>query len=164
MGILFMENWINIKGYYGDYKISNFGRVKSFKNNNEKLLKFGICNSGYKMVNLSKNNINKNHMIHKLVYENFNNIELKGKLIVIDHIDNDKLNNNLENLQVITQRENSYKDKISKSGNYNVYLNCGNYLVRMRIDGIKKSFGTFKNIQDAIIKRDEVIKSLKYEK
>lgn len=159
-----MENWINIKGYYGDYKISNYGRVKSFKNNNEKLLKFGICNSGYKMVNLCKNNISKNHMIHKLVYENFNNIELKGKLIIIDHIDNDKLNNNLSNLQMITQRENSYKDKISKSGNYNIYLNCGNYLVRMRINGIKKSFGTFKNIEDAIIRRDEVIKNLTYGK
>ena len=157
-----MEIWINIKGYHGDYKVSNFGRIKSFKNNNERLLKYGICNSGYRFVNLYKNNTTKNYMIHKLVYENFNNKELKGKFIIIDHIDNNKLNNNLDNLQMISQRENSFKDKISKSGNYNIYLNSGNYLVRMRINGIKKSFGTFKNIEDAIIKRDEVIKNLEY--
>jgi hypothetical protein len=151
-----MEIWIDIKNYNGDYQISNYGNVKSLKGK-PKILKYGYCNSKYKKVSLCKNNECKSFMIHKLVYENFNDIILTGKHIIIDHIDNNKNNNNLDNLQLITQRENSFKDRISKSNHFNIYLNNSSYIVRMRINGSKKTFGTFKNINDAIKKRDEII-------
>jgi hypothetical protein len=88
-------------------------------------------------------------MVHKLVFETFND-KNSNRTFVIDHIDNDKLNNKINNLQLITNRENSTKDKKQLSGNYCIYITKNNnYMVRLRINGLKKSLGTYKNLDDA---------------
>ena len=51
------EIFKDIKGYEGLYEISNYGRVKSFKWNKEKILKGNINNKGYLRVTLLKNNV-----------------------------------------------------------------------------------------------------------
>jgi hypothetical protein len=122
-----------------------------------KILKTKIGTNGYFMVSLSKKNIQKSFMIHKLVFENFTG-KVSDRKIVIDHINNIKTDNRLENLQLITNRENSYKDKKSKSGHYCIYRNSGAWLVRLRIDNVKKSLGTFKCINKAIECRDNYLK------
>lgn len=93
---------INIDKYKELYLITNHGRCFSKKTNNE--LKKSI-KSGYYNVKLYDIDRNKEeYLIHKLVYLTFNN-DYDNKN-VIDHIDGNKLNNNIKNLRCITQSEN----------------------------------------------------------
>lgn len=155
------EIWKKVKGYENLYEISNTGKIKSLRFNKEKILKPALSTSGYFMIALWKDKKPKYQSIHSLIAINFLNYKITTRKIVVDHIDNNKLNNCVKNIQIISNRENSFKDKKSKSGEYNIYLNSGAYLVRMRINGVKQTFGTFKNIEDAIIKRNFVINKLK---
>ena len=104
-----MEIWKTIKEFK-DYQISNLGRIKSLKNNKEKILVSHPNEKGYYNIDLYLNNKRKTLRIHKLVAEYFLNHKGDGTMkLVIDHIDNDKSNNNDNNLQIITNRENSSK-------------------------------------------------------
>lgn len=105
-----MEVWKDIKNYEGLYQISNLGRIKSIFYSNNKILKPSIYkNPGYYYIRLYKNEIRTKKYIHILVAEAFlNHIPNKYKLIV-DHKNNNKLDNNVNNLQVITQGDNIRK-------------------------------------------------------
>lgn len=108
------EKWSPIKEYEGYYAVSNFGNVKSVerkvKNRNgyrivkERILKPSISNKGYYLVTLSKNGKLHTFAIHKMVMEHFNRCAFDYE--VINHIDHNKLNNNISNLEYITQKEN----------------------------------------------------------
>jgi hypothetical protein len=150
------EIWKDVIGYEGLYQVSNLGNVKSIYYNKGKVLKILLTTNGYKIINLYKDKKSMPKLIHRIMFESFYGIKSCRKF-VIDHIDNNKLNNDLDNLQYISNRENSYKDKKSKSGHFNIYLNSGSYLVRMRVNGFKKSIGTFKTIEEAIICRDNYL-------
>ena len=115
------EIWKDIPEYKGIYQASSFGVIKSLPR--EVLIKgkYPIISkeiimtpfkdiNGYLMVSLTKNNIKKLIKVHQLVAMAFLGHERCGHKIVVDHIDNDKLNNNLSNLQLITSRENTCKD------------------------------------------------------
>ena len=93
------EIWANIKDY-DDYQVSNLGRICSYKNNDRKIIKGWIQNTGYLTVNLD----NKKYSVHRLVAETFIH-KIKGKNVV-NHIDGNKLNNNIENLEWCTTKEN----------------------------------------------------------
>lgn len=122
------EEWKDIKDYEGLYQISNFGRVKSLNYLNTKqprILKPKTYRGGYLCVCLSKNGVVKYPKIHRLVYDNFIGIDKpykrrgKGNEIwVINHKDENRTNNRLDNLELITQTENvnygSAKEKQSK--------------------------------------------------
>lgn len=97
--IFLNEIWANIHNYE-DYQISNLGRVRSYKNGKEKLIKGWIQNTGYLTVSLN----NKKYSVHRLVAETFIH-KLKGKNYV-NHIDGNKLNNNVNNLEWCTLQEN----------------------------------------------------------
>lgn len=111
------EKWLPIKEYEGYYVVSNFGNVKSVerkvKNKNsyrivkERILKPSISNKGYYLVALSKNSKSHTFAIHKMVMEHFNRCAFDYE--VINHIDHNKLNNNISNLEYITQKENCIK-------------------------------------------------------
>jgi hypothetical protein len=105
----FMEIWKDIEGYNG-YQVSNYGRVRSLKFNKEKLLSLNVANTGYRMVGLHGEKY-KRFTVHSLVAIAFLGHKPNGYKIVVDHIDNNPLNNNVENLQLITNRENISKQK-----------------------------------------------------
>ncbi len=104
-----MEIWKDIKGYEGYYQISDSGRVKSLKRKakhssgngyrtvNEIILKSIIDASGYVKVNLNKDGKIKTFTVHQLVAITFLNHMPCGHNLVVDHVDNDKLNNNVQN-------------------------------------------------------------------
>ena len=114
INIKIMEIYKDIKGYEGMYQVSNLGNVKSLKRKgrkNERLLKHTINSHGYFCVCLCKDKTQRSVKIHQLLAMAFLNHTPNGRKIVVDHIDNNPLNNNLENLQLITFRENLSKDK-----------------------------------------------------
>lgn len=139
-----MELWKDIEGYEGIYQTSNLGRVKSFKWNNIRILKFGFDSQGYKMVVLCKNNKLKTRTVHSLVWDAFGTRKRNGRKLQIDHINNNKLDNRIENLQLLTQRQNISKGMKLKRGKYpiGVCKDGNNYKARIMIKSKTKHLGT----------------------
>ena len=99
-----IEEWKDIKGYEGLYQVSNLGRVKSFQDGSERILKRGTHRYCYMMIVLCKHGKVKNFRIHPLVAEAFiTNPEHKPQ---VNHIDEDKTNNAASNLEWVTAKEN----------------------------------------------------------
>lgn len=112
-----IEDWKDIIGYEGLYQISNFGNVKTLKYNKSKLLKGAVNNCGYRQVNLSRDGVVKSFKIHQLVTTHFLNHVINGYQKVINHIDFDRLNNVVSNLEIVSPRENTNKKHLNASSN-----------------------------------------------
>lgn len=102
--------WKTIKGYEGLYEVSNDGRVRRLRfingrHNFEKIKesKQTLNTWGYMTVNLCKNGKSNTKRVHRLVAEAF----LGESNLQIDHIDGNKQNNNLSNLEYVTPKENT---------------------------------------------------------
>lgn len=90
-----IEIWKDIKDYEGLYQVSNYGRVRSLKT--YMILKPRKSNSGYFRVGLSKKGKHKWFLIHRLVATAFLSNPLN--LPQVNHKDENKTNNKLENLE-----------------------------------------------------------------
>lgn len=160
-----MENWKDIKGYEGFYQVSDLGRVKSLrrwienKGNggyflDSKLLKISLS-KGYPSVYLNKEGIGKRFRVHQLVAVAFLNHKPCGYELVVDHIDNDRLNNKIENLQIITNRDNCSKDRKGYSSKYvGVYYNkegINHWRSTISVGGSIISLGSFNTEERASI-------------
>ena len=102
-----MEIWKDISGYDGKYQVSNFGNVRSFsKWKNGELLRPGISKTGYYFVNLVRFGREKIdcHRVHRLVAKSF--LENPNDLPEVNHIDGNKLNNRVENLEWCSRERN----------------------------------------------------------
>jgi hypothetical protein len=130
-----MEEWRDIQGYEGYYQVSNWGRVKSLQRTansisggrtvRERILKQSLCR-GYLFVVLVKPGLKrKMYKIHRLVASNF----LDGRNEVVNHIDGDKLNNKLDNLEWCSQSSNEHHAKINKL-KYNKRGDDGRFIPR----------------------------------
>ena len=112
------EIWKEVKGYEGYYKISNLGRIKSVerfvgtirngkKTKNklkEKILKGNIDKYGYKKIDLYKKGKRKNLKIHTIVANAF--LNKTNENYEVNHKDENKLNNNVLNLEWVSHKEN----------------------------------------------------------
>ena len=114
------EIWKDIPEYEGIYQVSTFGNVKSLGNNKskkEKILKNFISGTYY-MIELNKKGLSKQFLVHQLVAIAFlNHIPCKHKLVV-NHINFNRLDNRVENLEIITQRENTNQKHLKSSSKY----------------------------------------------
>jgi len=145
-----IEEYRAVKGYEGLYEVSNFGNIKSLKRKrvlNDKILNPPINQKGYRLVNLNKNGLKYKIEVHQLIAIAFLNHIPNGFKIVVDHIDNNKLNNRLDNLQLITNRENCSKDKNGTSKYTGVHWNkqCKKWHCSILINGKSKYLGLYTN-------------------
>ncbi len=125
-----MEIFRNVLGYDGIYQVSNLGNVKSlekkakgrngsFRTIKERILKAGISGGNrYLKVSLWKDEKPKTRMIHQLVAESFLNHKPDGMKLVVNHINHNKLDNRVENLEIVTSRENANQKHMKSTSKY----------------------------------------------
>ena len=122
------EIWKSVPTFIG-YEVSNLGRVRSIDREVVDTIgrvqrKVGtilkpLNSTIYHAVTLVNSSGGRSQVkIHKCVALAFLDNDYKSKGLVVDHIDNNPLNNNLNNLQIITIRENSSKDRKGYSSKY----------------------------------------------
>lgn len=117
------KEWRPIPGYEGLYEASNYGEIRSLPRATTKgriLKQYINPKHGYAYVSLSKNNKQKAKRVHIAVVEAFTDYRSNGfnPDAVIDHIDSNKLNNCLWNLEVCTQKENDRRSRENKLQEY----------------------------------------------
>ena len=151
------EEWKKIKEFE-HYQVSSFGRVKSLKFDKEKILKQNKSGSGYLNISLYKDSKPKTITVHKLVAIGFLNHITSGCNIIVDHIDNNKSNNRLDNLQIITQRLNVSKDKKTKFTG--VYKSKNKWRSRIKVNGKNIHLGLFNTEEEASKKYQSYLKTL----
>lgn len=109
------EIWKDIEGYEGIYQISNTGKVKSlpkewwtgrhYIKTPTKILKPSLDRKGYLKITLCKNTHHVTYRLHRLLATAFiPKVENKN---FINHVDGNKINNNLSNLEWVTSKENN---------------------------------------------------------
>lgn len=113
--------WKEISGYEGLYEVSDTGLVRSLKFGKKRILSAGKQRKGYLAVQLCKDGICKNLLVHRLVARAF--IPNPKNLKTVNHIDENKMNNNVNNLEWLSRGDNARysRDKpvvqLSKNGN-----------------------------------------------
>lgn len=140
-----------------NYQASNLGNIRSkdfivIRSDGKphtvksKILKQSL-NSGYLCVN-----VKGKKYVHQLIAEAFLNHKTKGhKGKVVDHIDNDRMNNKLSNLQLITNRQNCSKNRTGISDKTGVFWrkNRGHWFSQIQINGKQTYLGSFKTELEA---------------
>lgn len=110
--------WKSIPNYEGLYEISDCGEVMSLnyrKKNIRHPLSIFSNRKGYRMVNLAKEGNTKSYRINRLMAAAFLGMDLNSDLTV-DHKDEDKSNDTLSNLQILSRGDNMRKSSLgSKS-------------------------------------------------
>ena len=101
-----MEKWKDIKEYEGLYQVSNLGNIKSLPRatTKGKILVKNLDYDGYQKVTLSKLGVHKQFSVHKLVATAF--IPNPNNFTEINHIDENKANNSVDNLEWCTSTYN----------------------------------------------------------
>lgn len=154
-----LEEWKDILGYKGLYQVSNLGRVKGLKRTivrsngviysaKEKIMKIHKSTNNYSIVILNKDGISKTKQLHQLVASAFLKYDPCPINAVVNHIDHNRTNNLLSNLEIVSQRKNSNKKHLKSSSKYTgVCWDKTNkyWKASIRIDGKIKHLGTFKN-------------------
>ena len=156
------EIWKDCVGYEGRYQVSNLGNVRSIANNKgtyqERLLsQRQTTTSDYLYVNFTVKDVTKHHSVHRLVAKAF--IANPSNKATVNHIDGNKLNNNVCNLEWSTYSENlkhAYANGLNKAsrsalgqklGSSSKYLYVAYDQSRDRFRASVKILGTRKSMQ-----------------
>ena len=115
------EEWKDVVGYEGFYQVSDLGRIRTVTRKQwngqswhlveSLVLNTSVQNGGYLRVVLSVNGTKKYKTVHRLVAEAFLDMPEGNEKFVVNHKDEDKLNNNVNNLEWITISENNTYNK-----------------------------------------------------
>ena len=163
------EIWKDVPGYEGRYVVSNLGRVKSLGRTKrtihgvipvyEKILIGGFSKKGYRSVRLSRDGFSETRQVHQLVAIAFLAHTRCGMKYVVDHIDNNKLNNHVSNLQITSSRINGSKDRTSASGLTGAYKkSCGVITSQVVLDGKMYYLGSFDTVEEANTAYNKAVK------
>lgn len=169
------ERWKDVKGFEGIYKISNKGRIKVLRRWKVNLKKYEKCDKiltptdngyGYLIIRLNKRGVKKNKYIHRLVAEHF--IDNPKNLPVVNHLDYDKKNNDVSNLEWCTQQENVRHSIVNMHKRRTVtHTNTGERYIsfskkrnKYRICVDRKEYPSVNTLEEAIKVRDRVLKGV----
>ena len=170
-GVTCVEQWKDIPDYEGYYQISNLGRVKSLEKTliirkrkcvyKPLIKKPHISKRGYWEIGICKNRLGVTKKIHRLIAISF--IDNPKNHPQINHIDGNKLNNNISNLEWVNNRENSchsFKSSncTSKYTGVSYFKRDNKWRSSIQVNGVTIRFGMFKTEEEAYQKR------LQYEK
>ena len=153
-------NLVDIKDYEGKYAIDlNTNKIWSYS---KKSYKSPDMNTdGYLCIWLWRDNKRKSFKLHRLVYQ-YNNLDIDISNLIIDHIDRNKLNNNLDNLRLATKSQNCCNQKVrvdNKLGVKNIKMNGRSYVVRITKNKIVYH-KSLKTLNEAIEWRDLKLKEI----
>lgn len=141
-----------------NYLVNKQGKVKSTKRGKNLVLK-DCDRKGYRAVTLIIEGKRKTFSVHRLVAATFLKLDLNSDLIV-DHINGNKSDNRLENLQILDNRANvskGYKTKNTSSNYTGVYKNGNNWQAMIYIDDKNKNLGIYKTEKEASEKYKEAL-------
>jgi len=158
-----MEIWKEVKGYE-DYQVSNFGNIKSLKYGKEIIKKkFLNKKNGYYYIGFSKNSKYSNFPVHQLVAMVFLNHKLCGHKLVVNHINFIKTDNRVENLEIVTNRENCNHKHLKSTSIYTGVSWCKirkKWKTQIYINGKVKNLGRFNTEIEASKKYQEELKNI----
>lgn len=136
---------VNVVGYEGLYVATDNGDIYNVRSG---IKMSQHINNGYLQVILSKNGVKTTHRVNRLIFQSF-----KGRIIdklVIDHIDGNKLNNQISNLRQIHTRDNTVRAKAHPYGLGVHYMkNKDKYTATISIEGERFHLGTFNDSESA---------------
>ena len=147
-----IEEWKDIIDYEGLYQISNLGNVKSIRFDKEKLLLPQINSKGYYFVVLCDKAKRKQIQIHQLVAMVFLNHTPCKMELVINHINFNKKDNTILNLEIVTNRENSNRKHLKSTSKYtgvSFEKDRKKWIAQIKINGKRVLLGRFLNEIDA---------------
>lgn len=169
------ELWKGIRGYEGLYEVSSKGRIRSLdrivyqgekpRHIKGRLIKGWNNGSGYFVVSLCKLGQRKVHYIHRLVADHF--LENPHNMPEVNHIDYDKSNNNLDNLEWVSRLDNIKHSVIHMYKPHQSSTNTGcSYITKRKNTNkyrviVDKKENSADTIEEAIMIRDEMIKRRK---
>ena len=145
-----VEVWKDIPGYEGLYQVSTFGNVRSLNWRNMNVVRdlyLKPHNKGYLQVELSKNGRKKMITVHRLVAMTF--IPNPNELPTVNHKDENKHNNNVENLEWCTT---SYNTSYSRDKHPEKYAHRGvPYRYKQKIEQVDVLSGDTVRVWDNIV-------------
>ena len=145
-----MEEWKSIDGY----EVSSLGNVRSFKTGKWKVLKGELHSEGYRKIQLYNNGSKKKWFVHRLVLQAF-----KGKSdLHCDHLNNNRSDNRIENLEYVTQQENNRREqerRLERDLPSNIYMSGKKFRARI----CKIDLGSYSKIEEAVFVRDAYVKA-----
>lgn len=151
--------WKPIIGYEGKYEVSNHGRVKNLPFNYtsgmhklvmsvpEGIRKTTISPNGYENIGLRKDGKYRGFSVHTLVWDTFGD---KPRIypLQIDHRDENKLNNHIDNLQLVTPKFNRRKS-IKRDLPTGVVMHGNKYQAQITKNGKGHFLGLFNTVEEA---------------
>jgi hypothetical protein len=167
MDKLNIERWKSIDGY-NIYSVSTFGRIRN--NETGRILKHEFNKDGYCCIRLRPNcetlcwvDRNKSTMfrVHRLVAITLiNNPKSKPS---VDHIDNNRTNNNINNLRWVTNTENNMNMSMNKNNTSGVKgvtwsKNSNKWCAKIKMNGKNKHLGLFNSLEKAKQARQKAAK------
>jgi len=160
------EVWKDVVGYEGLYKVSNFGNVYSVRS--DKQLKHSKNRGGYLFVVLCTDSKPKQFKVHRLVAISF--LTNPDNKLQVNHIDEDKTNNRLDNLEWVTAKENtnygSRNKKAAKSNSKNIKViyQDNTYEYWDSASEFAREFGIHRqHISDVLLGRQKTTNGMKFE-
>lgn len=165
-----IEIWKDIPNYEGRYQISNYGRV--YSHFHDRILTPKTCGRGYQGITLSHKGKKQRFYIHRLVAACFLS-KPQNKECEVNHIDFNKQNNCVSNLEWTTREQNfehAYRNgkldfrrvrrRDNKTGTPGVGKHTGGYQVYISYNGRRTYVGWFKDLKTAVDARNRAERGL----
>lgn len=148
-----LEIWRDIPNYEGKYQVSNLGRVKNIHRN--KILSGGICRN-YRLFTLTYEGKQRSFKASQLVAMAFLGHVPNGNISVVDHINGDRTDDRVENLRVVSNRDNVStcfrSNKETLSSKYVGVSWCTRdsiWVTRIQYEGVNINLGSYNSELEA---------------